>query len=205
MMNITNQHQQFLHAFYEHANQKAPDNIVNFHDVGKTCNLNETESLELVGLLSDSGFLEPKGPDSTYRLTPKGRHEVRRVLSGFPAPDGKPPRVIVNLVSLGGNQPPQEATKPFSVGWQDCEAVTSVLERIRQHITTLDRWAGYPRDHLLEMVDEITTEIQYPNPNGIRLQGLLMGLAVAAHLAGDDTELEDAVKIALAFLRIDVF
>jgi hypothetical protein len=55
------------------------------------------------------------------------------------------------------------------------------------------------------MVDEITTEIQYPNPNGIRLQGLLMGLAVAAHLAGDDTELEDAVKIALAFLRIDVF
>ena len=71
-----------IKSSYEYANQKAPDNIVDFHAVGHACGLSETEGLEAVGLLTDGGFLEPKGPTSTYRLTPKGRDEVRRVLSG---------------------------------------------------------------------------------------------------------------------------
>jgi hypothetical protein len=204
-MSTTTQQQQFLHTFYERANQKAPDNIVDFHDVGQTCGLDESESLELVGILTEHGFLEPKGPNSTYRLTPKGRQEVRRVLSGFPEPNSEAPRVIVNFVSFGNYQRSQEAVKPFHVGPQDCEAIASVLENMRQHITAHDQWAGYARDHLLAIVDDIETETEQSNPNSLRLQGLLMALAMAAHLAGDNTELDHEIRVALSFLRIDVF
>jgi len=204
-MKITEQQQQFLNAFYEQSNQKAPDNIVDFHTVGRACGLNETEGLEIVGLLTDGGFLEPKGPTSTYRLTPKGRNEVRQVLSGAPAPTDRPPRAIANLVSFGDNRPAQKTTAQLRVGPQDCEAIVYALENVRQHVTTLDGWAGYPRDHLLAIVDELEAEIRQPSPNGIRLQGLLMGLAIASHLAGEDTEADNAIKVALSFLRIDVF
>jgi hypothetical protein len=205
MMNITEQQQQFLNAFYEHSNQKAPDNIVDFHAVGRACGFNETEGLATVGLLTDGGFLEPKGPTSTYRLTPKGRNEVRQVLSGSPAPTDRPPRAIANLVSFGDDHPPQETAAQLNVGSQDCEAIAYALEQVRQHIAALEGWAGHPREHLLAIVDELEAEIQQPTPNGIRLQGLLMGLAIASHLTREDTEANHAVQVALSFLRIDVF
>jgi hypothetical protein len=204
-MNITEQQQQFLNTVYEQSNQKAPDDIVDFHAVGRACGLNETEGLEIVGLLTDGGFLEPKGPTSTYCLTPQGRNEVRQVLSGSPIPEDRPPRAIANLVSFGNNRPVQKTTVQLRVGPQDYEAIAYALENVRQHVVALDAWAGYPREHLLAIVDELEAEIRQPSPNGIRLQGLLMGLAIASHLAGEDTEADNAIKVALSFLRIDVF
>jgi hypothetical protein len=205
MMTITEQQQQFLNAFYEQTNQIAPDNIVDFHAVGHACGLSETEGLEAVGLLTDGGFLEPKGPTSTYRLTPKGRDEVRRVLSGTPAPTDSPPRAIANLVSFSDNRPAQTTTAQLRVGPHDCEAIAYALEHVRQHIAAIDAWAGHPRNHLLAVVDELEAEIRQPNPNSVRLQGLLLGLAIASHLDGEDTEADHAIKVALSFLHIDVF
>jgi hypothetical protein len=204
-MNLTDQQRQFLHAFYAQAKEKAPDNIVDCHAVGHACGLDEIEGLAVVDLLTDGGFLEPKGQTSTYRLTPKGRDEVRWVLNGSPEPKGWPPRVTVNLATFSEHHPPQEEGKPLRVGSQDCEAVASAVERVRQHIAALDGRAGYPQGHLVAVIDELETEIQQPNPNGVRLQGLLMGLAIAAHLAGHNTEADHAVKVALSFLRVNVF
>jgi len=204
MTTLTDQQRQFLHAFYEIANQKAPDDLVDIHEIGQKCGFNENESVENVDLLTAEGFLESKGLPSSYRLTPKGRHEVRQMLSGSEGKSGVAPRVTVNLVTFGDDTT-REGTTPSRVGAQDCEAVASALDLVRQRVAEIDPASGYPRDQLLDVVRELEDEVQQSSPNRVRLQGLLLGLAIAAHLDKHSTDADHAVKVALSFLGLDVF
>jgi hypothetical protein len=204
MTTLTDQQRQFLHAFYEIANQKAPDDLVDIHEIGQKCGFNENESVENVDLLTAEGFLESKGLPSSYRLTPKGRHEVRQMLSGSEGKSGIAPRVTVNLVTFGDDTT-GEGTTPSRVGAQDCEAVASALDFVRQRVAEIDPASGYPRDQLLDVVCELEDEVQQSSPNRVRLQGLLLGLAIAAHLDKHSTDADHAVKVALSFLGLDVF
>ena len=61
MANLTDKQQQFLYAFYDLANQKAPDNLVDIHEIGQKCGFDERECVENVDLLVAEGFLESKG------------------------------------------------------------------------------------------------------------------------------------------------
>jgi hypothetical protein len=205
MANLTDKQQQFLYAFYDLANQKAPDNLVDIHEIGQKCGFDERECVENVDLLVAEGFLESKGLPSSYRLTPKGRHEVRQVLSGSGGKGGSAPRVTVNLVTFNGQDTPSEEATPIGVGAQDCEAVASALELVRQHVAKIDRSSGSSQDNLIDVVNELEEELQQSNPNRVRLQGLLLGLAIAAHLDKHDTDADHAVKVALSFLGLDVF
>jgi DNA-binding PadR family transcriptional regulator len=205
MANFTDQQRQFLHAFYEIANQKAPDDLVDIHEIGQKCGFNDSQSVENVDLLTAEGFLESKGLPSSYRLTPKGRHEVRQILSGSEGKSGLAPRVTVNLVTFGDDDSAPEGTTPSRVGAQDCEAVANALDLVRQHVAKIDPSSGYARDHLLDVVRELEGELQQANPNRVRLQGLLLGLAIAAHLDKHSTDADHAVKVALSFLGVDVF
>ena len=205
MAGITDQQRQFLHAFYEIANQKAPDDLVDIHALGQKCGFDESVSVEHVDLLTAEGFLESKGLPSSYRLTPKGRHEVRQILSGSEGKGGVAPRVTVNLVAFNGHGTSMEGERPIRVGPQDCEAVASALEHVREHVAKIDTSYGYPQDSLMEVVRELENELQQANPNRVRLQGLLLGLAIAAHLDKHNTEADHAVKVALSFLGLDIF
>jgi len=205
MVKLSDPQRQFLFAFYDIANQKAPDNLVDIHEIGQKCGFDESASVENVDLLTAEGFLESKGLPSSYRLTPKGRHEVRQILTGSEGKDSTTPRVTVNLVSFDDRDPLQQETPVIKVGAQDCEAVASALELVRQHVGKIDRSSGYPRDNLLEVVRELEDELQQPDPNRVRLQGLLLGLAIAAHLDKHHPDADHAVKVALSFLGLDVF
>ena len=205
METLNDRQRQFLYAFYDIANQKAPDNLVDIHEIGHKCGLDESESVENVDLLTAEGFLESKGLPSSYRLTPKGRHEVRQILSGSEGQGGVAPRVTVNLVTFDDPHTSQAGTPAIRVGTQDCEAVASALDLVRQHVAKIDSASGYPRDNLLDIVRELEDELQQPDPNRVRLQGLLLGLAIAAHLDKQSTDADHAVKVALSFLGLDVF
>jgi hypothetical protein len=202
---LNDQQRQFLHAFYEIANQKAPDNLVDIHEIGQKCGFSENESVENVDLLTAEGFLESKGLPSSYRLTPKGRHEVRQILSGSEGKGGLAPRVTVNLVSFDGRDTPPAETPVSRVGPQDCEAVANALDLVRQHVTKIDRSSGYAQNDLLDVLRELEGELEKSDPNRVRLQGLLLGLAIAAHLDKHSTDADHAVKVALSFLGLDVF
>jgi hypothetical protein len=201
MISVAERHQ-FLGTFYDIANRKAPDNLVDVHEVGDTCGIDDMRSREIAQLLVDDGLLEHEGTFPAYRLTPKGRMEVREVLIGGQGQKPLSPRLIVHITTLG--ELPSSPKAPANVGSQDCAAVASALDIVRQSLADVESLAGYPRAHLLDIVHELETELRQPNPNGIRLRGLLMGLASIVSLAANGQAVEHAVKVALSFLHIDL-
>jgi hypothetical protein len=92
----------------------------------------------------------------------------------------------------------------YSVGSQDCAAIRNVIETLQQRLAAKDTLVGYPQAHWLEVVRELESEINQPHPNGLRLRGLLLGLASALYMASADEEVDHAVKVALSFLHVDV-
>lgn len=205
-MATVHEQRQFLRVFYEMANQKAPDNLVDVHEVGQRCGLDNTGSEELARLLSDGGLLDNEGTFPAYRLTPKGRQEVREALRGSSAKQLLTPRLTLHLAILGDWQAAQGAPAEmvYKVGSQDCAAVANALETLQQSLAQVKNLAGYPQAHFLDVVRELEAEVSQPHPNGLRLRGLLMGLAGALHLAGNHEEADHAVKVALSFLHVDV-
>jgi hypothetical protein len=197
---------QFLRVFYEMANQKAPDNLVDVHEVGQRCGLDEAGGEELARLLVDGGLLDNEGTFPAYRLTPRGRQEVREALKGSKAEHLLTPRLTLHLSTLGSWQTAQgtPAETVYKVGSQDCAAVASALELLQQSLTQVGNPAGYPQAHVLNVIRELEAEVKQPHPNGLRLRGLLMGLAGALHMAGNHEEADHAVKVALSFLHVDV-
>jgi hypothetical protein len=197
---------QFLRVFYEMANQKAPDNLVDVHEVGQRCGLDDAGGEELARLLVDGGLLDNEGTFPAYRLTPRGRQEVREALRGAKAEQLLTPRLTLHLSTLGNWQTAQEASAEtaYQVGSQDCAAVASALELLQQSLTQGEIIAGYPQAHVLNVIRELEAEVKQPHPNGLRLRGLLMGLAGALHMTGNHEEADHAVKVALSFLHVDV-
>lgn len=193
---------QFLRMFYDIANSKAPDNLVDVHNVGDLCGSDGLRSQEIADLLVDDGLLEQEGTFPAYRLTPKGRMEVREVLIGGQEHKPLSPRLVMHVTKLGElPSPPESAAK---LGSQDQAAVAHALEIVRQSLTDVEHLAGYQRSHLLDIVQELETELRQPDPNGIRIRGLLMGLASVVYLASHGEGVEHAVKVALSFLHIDM-
>lgn len=201
MVPVAEQHQ-FLRAFYEIANSKAPDNLVDVHNVGKKCGFDSFQSQEIADLLVGDGILEHEGTFPSYRLTPKGRMEVREALIGGQEQKPLSPRLIMHITKLGELPSPPEAAARF--GSQDQAAVANALEIVRQSLTDTEHLAGYQRTHLVDIVNELETELSHPDPNGIRLRGLLMGLACIVYMARHEEKVKHAVKVALSFLRIDL-
>jgi len=205
-MTTVQEQRQFLQAFYEIANQKAPNDLVDVHVVGKRCELDGDASEELARLLLDAGLLDNEGTFPAYRLTPKGRHEVREALRGSVTKHALTPRLTLHMSPLGdwpvGQKTPAEAMYP--VGSQDCAAIHNVIEILQQGLRAKETLAGYAQAQWLEVVRELGAEVNQPYPNGLRLRGLLLGLASALYMAGPDEEVDHAVKVALSFLHIDV-
>jgi hypothetical protein len=188
------------------ANQKAPDNLVDVHDVGQRCGLDDAAGEELARLLFDGGLLDNEGTFPAYRLTPRGRQEVREALRGSSAEQVLTPRLTLYLSTLGNWQtaPGTSAETVYKVGSQDCAAVASALELLQQSLAQGENIAGYPQAHFLDVIRELEAEVKQPHPNGLRLRGLLMGLAGALHMAKNHEEADHAVKVALSFLHVDV-
>jgi hypothetical protein len=205
-MTTFHEQRQFLRVFYEMANQKAPDNLVDVHEVGHRCGLDDAGGEELARLLTDEGLLDNEGTFPAYRLTPRGRREVREALMGSSAKQLSTPRLTLNLATLGDWQSAQGAPAPTvdKVGSQDCAAVASAIELLQQSLARVENFAGYPQAHILDVVRELEAEITQPHPNGLRLRGLLMGLAAALYVAGNHEEIDHAVKVALSFLHVDM-
>lgn len=193
---------QFLRAFYDTANSKAPDNLVDVHKVGDKCGIDGFRSQEIAELLADDGLLEHEGTFPAYRLTPKGRMEVREVLIGDQEQKPLSPRLVMHITKLG--ELPSPAAAAARLGSQDQAAVTNALELVRHSLADVEQLAGYPRSHLLDIVEELETELRQPDPNGIRIRGLLMGLASIVYLAEHGEDVEQTVKVALSFLHIDM-
>jgi hypothetical protein len=205
-MTTVHKQRQFLRVFYEMANQKAPDNLVDVHEVGQRCGLDDSEGEELARLLVDGGLLDNEGTFPAYRLTPRGRQEVREALRGSSAKQLLTPRLTLHLSTLGNWQTAQGAPAEtvYKVGSQDCAAVASALEILQQSLAQVENIAGYPQAYFLDVLHELEAEAKQPHPNGLRLRGLLMGLAGALHMAGNHEEADHAVKVALSFLHADV-
>jgi predicted transcriptional regulator len=201
-MILVAERRQFLRIFYDVANSKAPDNLVDVHRVGDRCGMNETRSQEITDLLVDDGILEQEGTFPAYRLTPKGRMEVRDVLIGGQEHKPLSPRLVMHVTKLGELPSPPEAAA--RLGSQDQAAVTHALDIVRQSLADVEHLAGYPRSQLLDILQELETELGQRDPNGIRIKGLLMGLASVVFLASHEEDVEHAVKVALSFLHIDM-
>lgn len=137
MVTIQEQHQ-FLRAFYEIANQKAPNDPVDVHAVGERCGLDGGASEELARLLLDEGLLDNEGTFPDYRLTPKGRHEVREALRGSSTQQVLTPRLTLHMSPLGDWPVAQGASAEamYTGGSQDCAAINNVIEilRMRSHM-----------------------------------------------------------------------
>jgi len=66
----------FLQTFIEIRNAQVPNDLVDIHEVGRRCNMDDLASAKIAMALEAEGFLQAQGPGSTYHLTPKGRNEL---------------------------------------------------------------------------------------------------------------------------------
>jgi hypothetical protein len=200
----TEERREFLHVFYRLTNQQAPNNLVDVDTLGRECGFGADTGEEVARVLADDGYLEPKGPFPDYRLTPKGWLEVREAMRAPGAESHLTPRLTVQVSTLGEPASPAATVAEQQIGSQDREVVRSMLNLVNKRLDALESSGKWPIAPLRDIIRDVEAELQQAEPHVLRLRGLLLGLALACQIPGDEEHMDHDVKVALSFLGIDL-
>lgn len=111
---------------------------------------------------------------------------------------------IFNIGSVGAIQTAPSATAniTMNIGSEDREALLCALALVKEGLAGVESLPAHPTAEIIELVDEVKSEIEKPTPNGTRLGSLALTIATAIQTAGSLQPAYQTLKAALLSLGI---
>ena len=205
-MHTAEERLQFLRAFYDLDVEEDPHNVIDAHDVSRLCGLDASKGREIAQSLADAGVLLPKGRASHYRLTPKGRMDIHEELTGPPPESTLTFRVTIGTPAIDAPYPEhgEAPSNVHSITLQDREAVAATLAAVKQCVAQGERLGKHDAEKVCEVVGDIEREMEASDPNILKLQGLLVGLAVAVQTDTSHAPADHAARVSFSFLGLNL-
>lgn len=106
---------------------------------------------------------------------------------------------IFNIGSVGAIQTAPSATAniTMNIGPEDREALLCALALVKEGLAGVESLPAHPTPEIIELVDEVKSEIEKPKPNGTRLGSLALTIATAIQTAGSLQPAYQTLKAAL--------
>jgi hypothetical protein len=116
---------------------------------------------------------------------------------------GSPPPVF-HISSVGAIQTGPNATASIvmNIGAEDREVLLRALDLVKGGLAGVESLPAHLRAEIIDLVDEVKSELKKPKPNGTRLGSLASTIATAIQTAGSLQPAYQALKAALLPLGI---
>jgi hypothetical protein len=87
---------------------------------------------------------------------------------------------------------------------QDREILLQALDTIKQSLAVSEELASYPKEEIIDLVEEAKTEIKKDKPNGLRLRSIITTVATAIQTVSILQKAYQALKVAVLPLGIQL-